>query len=441
MRNNQRVVEFYREPFEKDGIQALYSLSKTFTAIATGIAIDEGVLELSDPVVSLFPEQLPEVVSEHLSKMTVHHLLSMNTGHHMNTYPDIVSQQDWVRAFLSLEVAHEPGTYYLYNTHATYMLSAIIEKVTGQNLVDYLMPRLFEPLDIERPVWEKCPLGITAGGMGLNISTSSVAKFGQMLLQQGMYNGKRIVSATFIQQAISKQSDNSRDEGRIDFAQGYGYQIFRCREGCYMGNGAFGQLCLVAPRQNLVIAATASFASMKRLQVLLDHFYETIFYSVSKECSDFDLTDYHELESKLSTLSSPFVEMKSTARPFYDRFEKSYHMEPNNIEIERVQLTIDPEILLEIQQAGTLRSITAQVERVTRYNTFFKKDLELHLQPVFTNASWMGPQTLKIMLKYIETPYEEVYIINLEEESIRLEYSINVSFTADHYLVEGRALI
>lgn len=186
------------------------------------------------------------------------------------------------------------------------LLAAVIERVTGQNMVDYLMPRLFEPLGIPRASWETCPQGITAGGMGLSLSMDSVAKFGQMLLDKGTYGGRRIVSEQYIERASREQSDNRAGAERIDSAQGYGYQFHLCRRGCYRGDGSFGQLCLVAPEQKIVIAAAASFKSMSRLQVLLDLIFENIIDAVQAEVLP-DSGYSASLQQLLSDWSNPAV--------------------------------------------------------------------------------------------------------------------------------------
>jgi CubicO group peptidase (beta-lactamase class C family) len=278
----------------------LFSLSKSFTSIAVGIARDEGYLDLSDKVISFFSDKLPDPISDNLSQMTIHHLLSMNAGHHENIYGYVAKETDWVKAYLSMEVEHKPGTFYRYSTHSTYMLSAILEKVTGQRLTDFLIPRLFEPLGISKPSWETCPMGVVAGGMGLSIPTERLANFGQMLLSRGMFNGHRIVSEEYINLATKEQSDTRRDEARIDFSRGYGYQFFLCRDGCFMGNGGYGQLCFVAPNKNIVIAATSSFPSMKQLQTLLDLIYEYILGQINKEISynDDDRNSLHKIPFK-----------------------------------------------------------------------------------------------------------------------------------------------
>lgn len=198
LQDGRITARMWRTPYRPDCPQLLYSLSKSVTSIAVGIAVGDGYFQLDDPVISFFPERCPETVSDNLARMTIHDLLSMNTGHRSNIYSAVVSKKDWVKAFLSLEVESKPGSHYVYNTPASYMLSAIICKATGQHLVDFLMPRLFEPLGIERPVWETCPMGITAGGMGLSLTTEDVAKLGQMLLDMGKYDGKTIVSEAYV---------------------------------------------------------------------------------------------------------------------------------------------------------------------------------------------------------------------------------------------------
>lgn len=310
LQDGQVTAEFTRTPYQPDTPQLLYSLSKSFTSIAIGIAWDEGLLRLEDAVISFFPDKLPEAVSSNLAQMTVHHLLSMNAGHHEDIYPAVVKEQDWITAFLAQPVEHKPGSHYRYSTPSSYMLAAILERVTGQSMVDYLMPRLFGPLGIPRPSWETCPRGITAGGMGLSLSIESVARFGQMLLNKGVYNGQRMVSEQYIQRATSEQSDNRAGAQRIDSAQGYGYQFHLCRRGCYRGDGSFGQLCLVAPEQNIVIAVAASFGSMNRLQVLLDLIFEYIFDTLGGGPlpDSGDNTGLQELLSDWSTSALPVAQ-------------------------------------------------------------------------------------------------------------------------------------
>jgi CubicO group peptidase (beta-lactamase class C family) len=437
------TAESARAPYRLDQPQLLYSLSKSFTSIAVGIAVDEGLLQLEDSVISFFPDKLPDAVSSNLAKMTVHHLLSMTAGHHDNIYGAVAQEEDWVRAFLAQEVPHEPGSHYVYSTHSTYMLSAIIERVSGQSLTGFLQPRLFEPLAIPRPVWETCPLGITAGGMGLSLSTESIAKFGQLLLNKGEYNGNRIVSEHYLALAVREQSDNrlSAPIDRIDSAQGYGYQFHLCRRGCYRGDGSFGQLCLVAPGENIVIAATAAFGSMQQLQTLLDLIYEYIIDRLGGQEADSE-ADNLELQGKLAAWTYPFPLDQPGSSPLISLDDRSYRLGHNPHGLREIRLEKQKDRLTVQLSYGDERDNGLPFSLTERLyaQDVFHKDLSLHLQEVVTSAAWQDRHTLKLTLLYIETPYIVTYTIGFREQEIDLEFQINVSLNIPQYSTTGRMI-
>jgi CubicO group peptidase (beta-lactamase class C family) len=192
--------------------------------------------------------------------MTVRDLLTMNTGH--ETEPKVTPETPWVRTFLHHDVPNRPGTRFLYNTPATFMCSAIVQKVTGETVLDYLKPRLFEPLGIDNPEWGTNQQGITLGGFGLHICTQDIAKFGQLYLQRGEWSGRQLIPSDWIELATSKQVDNGSN-ALSDWNQGYGFQFWRCRHNAFRGDGAFGQFCIVLPELNAVIAITADSKDMQ----------------------------------------------------------------------------------------------------------------------------------------------------------------------------------
>ena len=163
---------------------------------------------------------------------------------------------------------HKPGTHFLYNTPATYMLSAIVQKVTGITVLDYLRPRLFEPLGIENPQWDTSPQGISLGGYGLSVRTEDIARFGQLYLQKGVWMGKRLVPSAWIDAATTRQT-SSGSNPTSDWEQGYGYQFWRSRHGLYRGDGAFGQFCIVMPEQDAVVAITSGGRDMQAVMNLV----------------------------------------------------------------------------------------------------------------------------------------------------------------------------
>ena len=253
----------------------LHSVSKTFTATAVGLAIADGEMALTDKIIDYFPDKLPAEVSDNLKAMTVRDLLTMSCGHDEEpSWRD--TEQDWVSVFLAHPVKHKPGTFYLYNSLGTYVLSAIVQQVTGEKVVDYLNTRLFEPLHIDKPRWEESPQGINTGGWGLYLKTEDLAKMGQLLLQKGEWNGKQIIPADWVSEMSKKQVESINPGTRIeqaaergltvetsDWMQGYGYQMWRCRPGCFRADGARGQYIIVVPDKNAVIAITSNVEDLQ----------------------------------------------------------------------------------------------------------------------------------------------------------------------------------
>jgi CubicO group peptidase (beta-lactamase class C family) len=259
MQNGEVKARAAWHPYSLSSPHEMYSLSKSFTSIAAGFAIQAGELRLDDTVVSFFPDDLPEHVSDNLARMTVRDLLTMTAGHDNDDMGELWGDPEgnWPRAFLRRPVPHVPSTHFLYNTSATYMVSAILRVATGETFIDYLKPRLFEPLGI-RYWWSQAdPKGTPVGGTGLRLSIESIAKFGQVLLQ----NDGTLLPADFVKLATSAQVPNGDDPGN-EWNQGYGFQFWKCTHGAYRGDGAFGQYCLVMPEQNAVLALFSSCDDM-----------------------------------------------------------------------------------------------------------------------------------------------------------------------------------
>lgn len=255
----------------------LNSVSKTFTATAIGFAVAEGKLKVTDKVISFFPDQLPAEVSPCLKELEIRHLLTMSSGHDVD--PTALVRQkgnekaDWAKLFLSAPLVHKPGTYFVYNSLGTYMLSAIIQKVTGEKVINYLYPRLFRPLGIVGATWEESPQGVNCGGWGLYLKTEDLAKMGQFFLQKGKWNDKQLLPESWIEEATTSKiaslpagmrPENLKMKPKdSDWLQGYGYQMWRCRHNAVRADGANGQYIIILPEQDAVIAMTANIGDMQ----------------------------------------------------------------------------------------------------------------------------------------------------------------------------------
>ncbi|GAA4730918.1 hypothetical protein GCM10023216_23490 [Isoptericola chiayiensis] len=261
LRHGAVVAEAWWDPFRAEEPHRMFSVSKSVTATAVGIAVAEGLLTTADRVVDLLPDDAPSDPGEHLAAMTVRDLLTMTSGHGTDTMNFTLRNlrkpgTSWARDILAAPVLHTPGTRFVYNTGATYLLSAILHRLTGERLLDWLTPRLLAPLGITGATWEQCPRGIDVGGYGLTLTTEQLAVLGQLWLQRGRWGSEQLVPGAWVDEMTAAQVPNGPDE-KPDWEQGYGYQFWRCRHDAYRADGAFGQFCVVAPALDAVVVLTS----------------------------------------------------------------------------------------------------------------------------------------------------------------------------------------
>jgi CubicO group peptidase (beta-lactamase class C family) len=312
VKNGNVVAEGWWAPYGPDRVHLLYSLSKSFTATAIGIAIGEGRLSLDDLVTSFFPDQLPAEISPHLAAMRVRHLLAMASGHADDTITKIFTGgPDLIANFLAIPPDAEPGTLFCYNQGCTMTLSAIISKLTGEKLVDYLRPRLFDPLGIKQATWLELPGGINQGFSGLHAVTESIAKLGQLHLQGGKWDGRQLVPEAFVAEARQYHVDNSPASENPDWQQGYGFQFWMCRHDAFRGDGAFGQFLVIVPAADALIVVTAQEGDMQRQA---DLFWEHLLPALSSGAEP-DAGADGRLTERLATLTTPTLVANGASPP------------------------------------------------------------------------------------------------------------------------------
>ncbi len=266
IRHGKVISEAWWKPYAADKVHSMYSVSKSWTSTAIGFAVAEKRLSVQDKVISFFPEYADLKDKPFIQDLRVQDLLTMSVGHEKEPLRSvIVMQPDWIRGFLNHPIVAKPGTKFLYNTLATYMLSAIIQKVTGETTLAYLKPRLLDPLHITGIDWESDQKGINVGGWGIRVKTEDMAKLGLLYLNKGKFEGKQILPAAWVEEATSKHIDQEPDataEKRTtgqyaDWLQGYGYQFWRSRHNSFRGDGAYGQYILMMPEQDAVLIITS----------------------------------------------------------------------------------------------------------------------------------------------------------------------------------------
>lgn len=258
LQNGQEIARHEWEPVIRRNV---YSVSKSFTAAAVGIAVNEGLLSLDEKLVDVFPDELPAVVSDNLKKACVRDLLTMGVGHGeawlMGAQRAKLTERDWVRLALSYPFVHEPGSAFVYNNAAPYLAAILLQRRAGCSLVDYLMPRLFAPLGFLRPTWETDPMNNSFGASGLMLSVDEIARFGQLFLQDGLWKGRPLIPAGWVRACTSVQIDNG--------AEGYGYLFWRGPFDTWRADGMFGQFSIISRSKNAVIGIVAESREADKL--------------------------------------------------------------------------------------------------------------------------------------------------------------------------------
>ena len=431
LRHGKVVAEGWWNPYKPELRHTLYSTSKSFTATAIGLAVSEKKLSVDDNVISFFPDELPDTISPFLAKMKVKDLLSMSAGQEPDPTFNVVSHDsNWVKSFLALPVVNEPGTKFLYNTLATYMLSAIVQKTTGEKVIDYLKPRLFDPLAIEGMDWEVDPRGINTGGWGLRLKTEDMAKFGQLFLQKGKWNGKQILPASWIEEATSKKIEQAPDAPQAkkdssDWMQGYCYQMWRCRHNCFRADGAYGQYIIVLPDQDAVIAITAETPDMQNEINLV---WEYLLPAFRNEKLQENGSADSALAQRLSSLKLPLGSTGNS--PAVSRISgKEFVFEPNDMQIESMTLEFRDSICkasLSVNSKKYDLSFGAGhwsngETTLTGPNLLvLAKGHNAGLPPskIAGNFNWKDGNTLELVLRFIESPHTETFTCMFDADKI-----------------------
>jgi len=420
LRHGQVVAEGWWSPYAAESPHSLYSLTKSFTSTAIGFAVAEGKLSIDDPVLSFFPELAPKEPSENLKQMRVRDLLSMNAG--QTGEVDFWHTDEVTKAFLSHPVPFKPGTHFMYNTPASYMLSAILQKVNGVTTEEYLTPRLFEPLGFGEIHWEKSKEGVSQGGFGLSVRTEDIAKLGQLYLQKGNWNGSQVLPAAWVQAASLRQTSNGSNPNS-DWEQGYGYQFWRCRHDGFRGDGAFGQFCVVLPKQDAVIAITSGVGDM---QGVLNLVWDELLPAFEKDALPEDAAAHDALQKKLAGLT--LIPLKNSVEGAEEKIAgKTFEFPENDQKLESAALETD--------DAGTtlILKLRGEEQRVAIGNGEWKKGRMTYgvvgEQPVAASGGWTAADTFTAKLCFYETPFiATLKLTGQEGDRLMLESKFNVGF-------------
>ncbi|MBN9384919.1 MAG: serine hydrolase [Chitinophagaceae bacterium] len=434
LRHGKVIAEGWWNPYSPSLKHTLYSTSKSFTAAAVGFAIAEKKLKLTDKVISFFPNEVPNPMPQHLADLTVKDVLIMSDGMDPDPTHNVVGDSNWVRTFFATPVLNVPGTKFLYNSAGTYMLSAIVTKVTGQKVVDYLRPRLFEPLGIYGADWEVSPQGDNTGGWGLRLKTEDMAKFGQLYLRGGSWKDKQLLPKKWVKEATTMQilQDPSAPQAKrdsSDWLQGYCYQMWRCRHNGVRADGAFGQFIIILPDQDVVIAIQAETPDM---QEEINLVWQYLLPGMQDRAYKDDPDNNAKLKLRLAALALPPRKGGSSPANFSIN-GRTYTLQDNPKKTKSIGFTIQDSGIWQITLKDDKGAYTipfghgkwarAETPRSGPSLLTGAVSHDLGLPPFQTAGSfyWIDENTLELVLRYIESPHTERMVCHFNGNDIRVE--------------------
>ena len=401
VRHGHVVAEGSWAPHTPERTRQLYSLSKSFTSTALGLAVAEGLLDLDDTVVSHLPELAEEVTDPRSRAITLRHLASMASGHDREMWDEAVRRdpREPVRGFLTVPPDAAPGTLFAYSQPCTYALASVIQRAAGVSLTQYLRPRLFDPLGIGEVGWRTWPAGSgrEQGFSGLFARIEDVAKLGVLYLRRGRWGDTQLVPSSYVDQATSRQIATA-DGGSPDWSQGYGLGFWRSRHG-YRGDGAFGQFCVVLPDHDVVVAITSGTASM---QAVLDHLWTQLLPGLSGASAP--KSGQPELRARLQSLALPPCAARPRPPRWEDWTDTSFPVAPGatasltSVGLQRTDERLDVTI------TETANALTLSVG-ATGWLTTAPRDLHGSRIPVATSGGWLDDDTLRVEVVFVESPH------------------------------------
>ncbi len=441
IRNGHVVAEGWWYPYAPQLKHDLYSGSKSFTGTAIGLAADEKRLSIEDAVVSFFPNDRPAEISPNLAALKIKHLLSMSVGMEKDAILTIEKTppgETWEKTFLSLPIAYEPGSRFLYNSGSSYMLSSIVKQTTGMSAHDWLRPRIYEPLGISAATWTENAEGINMGASHLRITTEDFAKLGQLYLQEGRWGDKQRLSKEWVARATKKEIETT---GKNDssWGYGYGYQFWRNPTGGFRADGAYGQYSMVFPDKQLVVAILSESADKAAtMQTVWDHLYPAI---KDNDPLPADRSARDSLLNRLNGLSYQPPQGNRSSPLSAAIAGKDFVLDPNPFQAKAVSFRFNrkstiftlkeegkPDIVI---TCGMNEWVVDGNRKPSAHSLFSLRRIDFD-SVVAASATWKDDHTLLLTFRFIETVHGDTLTCIFDGDKLRIQFMFSAARLEKH---------
>lgn len=412
------VAEGWHWPYSGDRLRMTHSMTKSVTACAIGMLVDAGRLTLDQKVAPLFPEIAIDPDSR-AARMTVEDLLTMRSGQGTEVSGSIWRgiSTSWIAEFFRIPFDHEPGTTYVYSSAASYMLSAIVTRVTGQTIHDFLRPRLFDPLGITNIRWDVGPDGINPGGNGISFTTADGLKLGILHAQRGLWRGQRILSDRWVAEATRIHAGLPGDQ--------YGYH-WVVGDGHFAMLGVFVQMVRVFPGSNAVLAFNAAMDESKVVAPYLDRHFPAAFRNGTDTAADAALADrlnrWSERPSFVSTASG------DTAA-----FAGRWTMTPNDKGLTGLAFDFGPdETFITLSDGEGEHPLVAQRDGWNIAPAYLP-GADLHHgyrmegMPVAAGLRWIAGNRIELVVHYLEAAFRDTFLFSVDGDRLTMDRSVNIN--------------
>lgn len=411
------VVEAGWWPYSPDRPRVMHSVAKSVTACAIGLALAEGRLGLHDKVVDFFPDEAPVPLDDKLAAMTVEHLLTMRIGHAEETSGAVWRgiRGSWVKEFFNIPLVHPPGTVHVYTSAASYMLAAILARVTGQTLHDYLKPRLFQPLGINGEEWDIGPDGINPGGNGLTCKPVDILKLGILHAQAGMWNGRQVLPAGWVARATRSHGDD------------YGYHWVTRPDGSYAALGVFVQMALVFPTQGATLVVTGAIDGSDKLLPHIDRHFPRALSGGGSAAAD------QALDAALIQRQTPRTLASAPSDLAASLNDRTFTMEPNAKGIASLRLRFsDGKCRFALTDEDGEHLLTAGLDHWLEGVTDMPgHDLHhgyrLAGAAVMAGARWLDGRTLQLEWIFRDTAFRDIVTCRFADGTVTMDRRVNIN--------------